>query len=55
MSYVNRLPRTPVLLGYKVVRKSKHTMKVMSQLINGNKINRKIKNISIEVRGKEGR
>ena len=51
MSYANRLPRTPVLQGYRVVRKSKYTMKVTSQLTNGNKIERKIKNIKYSGKG----
>ena len=42
MSYANRPPCTLVLQGYNVVRKSKQTMKVTSQLTNGNKIKRKI-------------
>ena len=55
MSYANRLPRTPVLQGYRVVRKSKYTIKVTSQLTNGNKIKRKIINIKYKGKGKEGR
>ena len=55
MSDANRLPRTLVLQGYRVVGKSKYTMKITSQLTNGNKIQRKIRNIKYEVRGKEGR
>ena len=51
MSYVNRLPRTPVLQGYRVVWKSKYTVKVTSQLINGNKIKRKIINIKYRDKG----
>ena len=51
MSYANCLPRILVPQGFKVVRKNKHTMKVMSQLTNGNKIKRKIRNI--KYRGKE--
>ena len=51
MSYVNRLPRTPVLQGYIVVRKSKYIMKVTSQLSNGNKIERKIRNIKYRGKG----
>ena len=56
MSYTNRLPHTPILQGYRVVRKSKYTMKVMSQLTNGNKIERKIRNIKYRGKGqgKEG-
>ena len=56
MSYANRLPRTSVLQGDKVMRKSKHTMKVTSQLSYGNKIKRKIKNIKDkgEGQGREG-
>ena len=33
------------------MRKSKHTMKVTSQLINGNKIKRKIENIKYRGKG----
>ena len=51
MSYANCLPCTPVLQGYRIVRKSKHTMKVTSQLINGNKIKRKIENIKYRGKG----
>ena len=51
MSYANRLPRIPVLQGYRVVRKSKYTMKVTSQLTNGNKIERKIRNIKYRGKG----
>ena len=51
MSYANRLPCSSVLQGYKVVRKSKHTMKVMNQLTNENKIERKIKNIKYRGKG----
>ena len=51
MSYADRLPRTSVLQGYRVVRKSKYTMKVTSQLTNGNKIKRKIKNIKYRGKG----
>ena len=51
MSYANRLPCTPVLQGYRVVRKSKYTMKVMSQLTNGNEIKRKIRNIKYRGKG----
>ena len=45
MSYANHPPCTPILQGYRAVRKSKQTMKVTSQLTNGNKIRRKIGNI----------
>ena len=51
MSYADGLPHTPVMQGYRVVRKSKHTMKVTSQLTNGNKIKSKIKNIKYRCRG----
>ena len=51
MFYANRLPCALVLQSYKVVRKSKHIMKVTSQLTNGNKVKRKIRNI--KYRGKE--
>ena len=51
MFYVNRLPHIQVLQGYRVVRKSKHTMKVTSQLTNGNKIKRKIGNIKYRSKG----
>ena len=44
MSYAN-CPRTLVLQSYSVVRKSKQTKKVTSQLTNENKIERKIRNI----------
>ena len=56
MFYANCLPRIPVLQGYRVVRKSKYTMKVMSQLTNGNKIERKIRNIKYrgQGQGREG-
>ena len=56
MSYTNRLPCTSVLQGYKVVSKSKQTMKVTSQLTNGNKIKRKIRNIKhiAKGQGREG-
>ena len=53
MSYVNRPPRTPVLESYKVVRKSKKTMKVTSQLTKGDKIKRKIGNIKYRGKGQE--
>ena len=55
MSDANRLPRTPVLQGYRVVGKSKYKMKITSQLTNGNKIKRKIRNIKYRGKGKEGR
>ena len=51
MSYANRLPCTLVLQGYRVVRKSKYSMKVTSQLTNGNKIERKIMNIKYRGKG----
>ena len=51
MSYANCLPRIPVLQGYRVVRKSKYIMKVTSQLTNGNKIERKIRNIKNRGKG----
>ena len=51
MSYANRLSRTPILLGYRVVRKSKYIMKVTSQLTNGKKIERKIRNIKYRGKG----
>ena len=57
MFYANCLPCTPVLEGCIVVRKIKHTMKVTSQLTNGNKMKRKIRNIKYKGKGqgKEGR
>ena len=51
MSYANCLSRTLVLQGYEFVRKSKHTMMVTSELINENKIKRKIKNIKYRGKG----
>ena len=51
MSDVNRLPRKLVLQGYRVVGKSKYTMKITSQLTNGNKIKRKIRNIKYRGKG----
>ena len=51
MSDANRFPRTLVMQGYRVVCKSKYTMKVMSQLTNGNKIKRKIMNIKYSGKG----
>ena len=51
MSDANRLPRTPVLQGYRVVGKSKYKMKITSQLTNGNKIKRKIRNIKYRGKG----
>ena len=53
MSYVNRLPCTLILQGYRVVRKSKQTMKVTNQLTNENKIKRIIKNIKYRGKGQE--
>ena len=51
MSYVNHLPRTSVLQGYRVVKKSNYTMKVTNQVTNGDKIERKIKNIKYRGKG----
>ena len=51
MSDANRLPRMPVLQGYRVVGKNKYTMKITSQLTNGNKIKRKIRNIKDRGKG----
>ena len=51
MSDANRLPRTPILQGYRVVGKSKYIMKITSQLTNGNKIKRKIRNIKYSGKG----
>ena len=51
MSYVNRLRHAPVLQGYRVVRKSKYTMKVTNQLTNRNKIKKKIMNIKYRGKG----
>ena len=51
MSDANRLPRTPVLQGYRVMGKSKYTMKITSQLTNGNKTKRKIRNIKYKGKG----
>ena len=51
MSYANHVPRTPVLQGYRVVWKSKYTMKVTGQLTNGNNIKRKIRNIKYRGKG----
>ena len=51
MSYANCLPYTSILQGYRVVQKSKNTMKVTSQLTNENKIKRKIRNIKYKGKG----
>ena len=51
MSNANLLPRTPVFLGYKVVKKSNHTIKVTSQITTRNKIKRKIRNIKYRGKG----
>ena len=51
MSYANFVPHSSVLQGDKVMRKSKRLMKVMNQLINGNKIKRKIRNIKNRGKG----
>ena len=44
-SYVNRLPRTPVLQGYKFIRKSNRVVKSTSDFANGNKIKEALKSI----------
>ena len=44
-SYVNRLPRTPILQCDKIIRKGNQTIKVTSQLTDRNQIKRRIKNI----------
>ena len=44
-SYVNRLPRTPVLQGYKFIRKSNIAVKSTSDFADGNKIKGALKSI----------
>ena len=43
--YANRLPCTLVLQCDRVIRKGNQTIKITSQLTNGNQIKRRIKNI----------
>ena len=51
MSYANHPPCTPVLHCDKVIRKGNQTIKVMSQLIDGNQIKRRIMNIKDRSKG----
>ena len=44
-SYANRLPCTPVLQCDKVIRKGNQSIKITSQLIDGNQIKMRIRNI----------
>ena len=43
--YANRLPYTLVLQCDRVIRKGNQTIKITSQLTDGNQIKRRIKNI----------
>ena len=51
MSYANCPPHTSVLQGNRIIRKGNQTVKVTSQLTNGNKIKRRIGNIEDESKG----
>ena len=50
-SYVNRLPRTPVLQCDRIIRKGNQTIKITSQLTDINWIKRTIKNIKDRSKG----
>ena len=50
-SYANRPSRTPVLQCDGVVKKGNQTIKVMSQLTDGNQIKRRIGNIKDKSKG----
>ena len=53
-SYANRSPRIPVLQRG-VIREGNQTIKVTSQLTDGNQIKRRIRKIKTKVRGREGK
>ena len=50
-SYANGLSRTPVMQCDRVIRKSNKTIKVTSQLTDGNQIKRRIENIKDRSKG----
>ena len=50
-SYANCLPRTLVLQCDRVVRKGNQTIKITSQLTDGNQIKRRIRNIKDKSKG----
>ena len=50
-----RPPRTPVLRCDKVIKKCNQTIKVTSQLTDGNRLKGELGTYKTEVRGKEGR
>ena len=52
--YANRLTCTLVLRCDRVIRKDNQTIKITNQLIDGNQIKRRIRNLK-DLRGKEGR